>query len=501
MNNRDIDQFYINGQWVQAKDRKVIEITNPATGNITGTLSLGDEADIDQAVLAACKAFESYSRWSRQARIDLIASIIKKMKRGNDELAHAISLEIGAPASFAKWTQARAAVAHFREVKRVIQDFKFEDCIDNTRLRYEPIGVCGLITPWNWPINQITAKVAAALAAGCTMVLKPSELAPLSADVFTKILDEAGVPAGVFNLVHGTGDAIGSYLASHPNVDMISFTGSTRAGEAVSIAAAPTIKRVALELGGKSACILLPDADLEDVMPKAISNVMLNSGQSCNAAARILVPMQTLNHAIEQGEKALQKISIGMPSDNCDLGPIANEKQYLRVKKLINSAAAQGAKIIPSAQTLPTHLSAGFFIQPTIIANVTSTMEIFREEIFGPVVTITAYDSIDEAIELANDTNYGLSGAVWGQDKELVYHVASRLRTGMVHLNGAPLDIAAPFGGYKASGNGREYGIFGLKEYLEVKSIYGTSLETFFSDKQKNSPAMTLERNEKIQLV
>ena len=371
MKNRDIDRFYIDGHWVQAKDREVVEITNPATGSIIGNLSLGNKSDINEAVFAACQAFESYSLWSRHARIDLIASIIQKMEQCNDELADAISLEIGAPVSLAKGPQAGAAVDHFREIMGVLQDFTFEDFIASTRLRYEPVGVCGLITPWNWPINQIAAKVAPALAAGCTMVLKPSELAPLSADVFTQILDAAGVPAGVFNLVHGDGTVAGACLSSHPTLDMVSFTGSTRAGEAVSIAAAPTIKRVALELGGKSPCILLPDADVEDVIPKAISSVMLNSGQSCNASARFLVPTQHRNHVIKQAVQAVQKISIGEPTEDCDIGPIANKKQYLRVKNLINSAVAQGAEVFPREQILPVHLSKGFFIQPTIVMNVT----------------------------------------------------------------------------------------------------------------------------------
>jgi aldehyde dehydrogenase (NAD+) len=469
----DATQHYINGEWVQPVGAERADIINPATAEIVGSVALGNAADADAAVAAAKAAFDGWSRTSREERLDYLRQINAALIERNDEIADAITLTMGAPFGLSRGAQAPSGPQHFSEIIRVLETFDFESAMGTTLLRHEPVGVCVLITPWNWPMNQIATKVAPALAAGCTMVLKPSELAPLDADILADIIHKIGLPAGVFNLVHGDGPGIGDALTRHPDVDMVSFTGSTRAGIAISNNAASTIKRVALELGGKSANIILPGADLERAIPASVQSCMGNSGQSCIAPSRMLVERSMLAEVNRLAAVAAEKLTVGLPEDNPNLGPIANRAQYQRVTAMIDQAAREGSTLITGGPDCPAELAPGFFVRPTIFSDVTPDMMIAREEIFGPVLSIIPYDSVEEAIRIANDTPYGLSGYVWGPDQESCNMVAAQLRTGMVHINGASLDTAAPFGGYKMSGNGREWGVYGLHEFLEVKSVYG----------------------------
>jgi len=406
-------------------------------------------------------------------RLGYLRKITAALLARNDEIADAISAEMGAPLSLSRNAQAPSGAQHFDETIRVLEDYQFDMPLGTTLLRREPIGVCVLITPWNWPINQVAVKVAPALAAGCTMVLKPSELAPLDAVILAEIIHEAGVPPGVFNLVHGDGPGVGDALTKHPDVEMISFTGSTRAGVAISMNAAPTIKRVALELGGKSANIILPDADFEKAIPASVAGCMGNSGQSCNAPTRLLIPRESYARVKALATATAAKLTVGKSADDPKLGPIANAAQYGRVVDLIAKAQSEGGELIAGGPECPPELAPGLFVRPTIFGNVTPDMTLARDEVFGPVLAIICYDSIDEAVAIANDTVYGLSGYVWGADLVQARAVAARLRTGMVHINGASLDSAAPFGGTKMSGNGREWGKHGLEEFLEIKSVYG----------------------------
>jgi aldehyde dehydrogenase (NAD+) len=467
-------QFYIDGRWVAPVTPKTLDVIDPATEQPIGRISLGSAADVDRAVTAARAAFETYSRTSREERLALLQRIIAAYQARLEDMAQIISLEMGAPLSLAKAAQAPAGLAHFAKMLEVLSSYAFVENRDSTRILHEPVGVCGFITPWNWPVNQIACKVAPALAAGCTMVLKPSEIAPLSAIVFTEVLHEAGVPAGVFNLVNGDGPTVGAAIAAHPGIDMVSFTGSTRAGTQVAKAAADTVKRVAQELGGKSPNIILDDADLQRAVQQGVRSCFLNSGQSCNAPTRMLVPRARHAEAAAIAKATAEKIAVGDPrAEGSALGPVVSAAQFEKVQGLIRAGIDEGAELVAGGPGRPAGLSRGYFVRPTVFANVRNDMRIAREEIFGPVLCILPYENEDEAVRIANDTVYGLSGYVQSADPEHALRVAARLRTGNVHLNGAGPDFGAPFGGYKQSGNGREWGTYGFEEFLEVKAVLG----------------------------
>ncbi len=469
------NQFYIDGQWVEPAGSARLDVIDPATEAPVGTIALGTAADVERAVAAARAAFPAFSATSREARLDLLARICDTYKKRYDDMARAICTEMGAPLkALAGSGQAGSGLAHFKIAAGALRDFPFEKIQGSTRIVREAIGVCGLITPWNWPANQIACKVAPALAAGCTMVLKPSELAPLSALVLAEILHEAGVPAGVFNLVNGDGEGVGAPLSAHPDVDMISFTGSTRAGKQVMKTAADTVKKVALELGGKSANILLDDADFPKAVKQGVQTLMVNSGQNCNAPSRMLVPEDRLDEVEALAAAVVARSVVGDPlADGTTMGPLANAAQFRRVQSLIEQGVAEGAKLVAGGPGRPQGIERGFFARPTIFSRVSSGMTIAREEIFGPVLSILPYKDEDDAVRIANDTPYGLSGYVSSADLARARAVARRLRTGNVHLNGAPVDMTAPFGGYKQSGLGREWGAYGLEEFLETKAIIG----------------------------
>ncbi|WP_398306794.1 aldehyde dehydrogenase family protein [Zoogloea sp.] len=468
-------QFYIGGQWVEPTSTARLDVINPATEAAVGTIALGGPDDVARAVAAARAAFPAFSASTREARLALLQRICTAYKARYEDMARAISAEMGAPFKhLAGSAQSGSGLAHFKAAAAALADFSFEHSRGATRILREPIGVCALITPWNWPANQMACKVAPALAAGCTMVLKPSELAPLSAIILAEILDEAGVPAGVFNLVNGDGPGVGAPLCAHPDVDMVSFTGSTRAGKLVMKSAADTIKKVALELGGKSANILLDDADFPRAVKQGVLTLMTNSGQNCNAPSRMLVPESRLSEVEEIAAATLARVVVGDPAaDSTTMGPLANRAQFERVQALIATGIAEGAKCVTGGPGRPDGVERGFFTRPTIFSGVTPDMTISREEIFGPVLSILTYKDEEDAIRIANDTVYGLSGYVSSSDLARARSVARRLRTGNVHLNGAPIDLAGPFGGYKQSGLGREWGAFGVEEFLEVKAILG----------------------------
>ncbi|TQC49408.1 aldehyde dehydrogenase family protein [Rhodococcus sp. WS4] len=467
-------KFYVDGEWVDPIGTDTFNVVNPATEQAVATIALGDEKDVDRAVMAARKAFDSYGSTTGSDRIALLSRIIEVYERRADDLASTITQEMGAPTGLATTAQAPSGLVHLTAALDALRGFEFEEKIDTTTVVHEPVGVCAFITPWNWPVNQIAAKVAPALAAGCTMVLKPSEVAPLNAIVFAEILHEAGVPAGVFNLVHGDGPTVGAALSMHPDIDMVSFTGSTRAGVEVARNAAHTVKRVTQELGGKSANIVLDDADLEEVITRDVLGVVVNSGQSCNAGSRILVPSDRMDDAIAIARAASESIVVGPPeAEGTTVGPLVSQTQFDRVQRLIQTGIDEGGTLVAGGVGRPAGLSTGYYVQPTIFADVTNDMTIAREEIFGPVMMLIAYEDESDAIRIANDTTYGLSGMVSSSDPQRARNVARQLRTGMVHLNGAPLAFDAPFGGYKQSGNGREFGRFGLMEYLEAKAIFG----------------------------
>ncbi|UAW99865.1 aldehyde dehydrogenase family protein [Halopseudomonas nanhaiensis] len=467
-------QFYINGQWVEPKGQGTVDVVNPATEEAVATIALGNHEDVDLAVAAARKAFETYSQTSREDRIALLEKIIAVFQKRMGDVAEAISQEMGAPAKLSKMAQAPSGLGHFAVALEVLKDYQFEEQIGNTMVVKEPIGVCGLITPWNWPMNQLTCKVAPAIATGCTMVLKPSEVAPLSALLLAEILDEAGVPAGVFNLVNGDGPTVGAAMSGHRGIDMMSFTGSTNAGRHVMQNGANTIKRVALELGGKSANILLDDVNFEKMVAHGVMSCMNNSGQSCNAPTRMLVPSSRMDEVVAIAQAVAGKVKPGDPNaEDTVIGPVASKAQWNKIQDLIAKGIDEGAKVIAGGPGRPEGVSKGYYVKPTVFANVTNEMTIAREEIFGPVLSIIGYESEDEAVRIANDTQYGLSGYVSSGDIERARKVARRIRTGMVHINGAPLDNRAPFGGYKESGNGREWGHHGFEDFLEIKSIFG----------------------------
>jgi len=466
-------QFFIDGKWVDPISAENLEVVNPATEEPIAEIAMGNQADVDAAVDAARAAFETWSQTSVGERLAVLDRIIEVYQTRMADIGETISQEMGAPLSMALRAQAGAGIGHFMTARRVLAEYEFEREMGTTLLVKEPIGVCGLITPWNWPINQIACKVAPALAAGCTMVLKPSEVAPLNAVIFAEVLDGAGVPAGVFNLVHGDGPTVGTALSSHPDVDMVSFTGSTRAGVEVAKNAAPTVKRVAQELGGKSANIILDDADFATAVARDMSLMCNNSGQSCNAPSRMLVPAARMDEAASIAAEAASKVVVGDPNaETTRIGPVVSEVQFNRIQGLISKGIAEGAKIEVGGPGLPDGLDKGYFVKPTVFSHVTNDMTIAREEIFGPVMVMIGYEDDDDAIRIANDTSYGLSGYISG-DSVRARAMARRIRSGNVHLNDAPGDLNAPFGGYKQSGNGREWGELGMEEFLETKAILG----------------------------
>ncbi len=470
--------FYIEGKWIGPVTPHDREVINPATEKSIATISLGSAADVDKAVAAAKKAFESYSETTPQPRVALLKRIIEVYQSKAEELAEAISLEMGAPLAFARTAQVGAGLAHFSQMVKVLESFEFEELRGSTLLRKEPLGPCGLITPWNWPMNQIACKVAPALGAGCTMVLKPSELAPLSAHLFAEILHEAGVPPGVFNMVNGDGPTVGAAIASHPDIAMVSFTGSTRAGVAVAMAAAPTVKRVTQELGGKSAYIILDDADFEAAVKDGTQGCLRNSGQSCNAPTRMLVPRAKMAEAAAIAKRIAEATKVGDPlAKETNIGPLVSKAQFEKVQSLIAKGVIEGAELVAGGPGRPDGITSGYFARPTVFAQVRNDMTIAREEIFGPVLCIIAYEDEDDAVRIANDTPYGLSGYVASKDIEHARRVAKRIRSGNVHINGARPDFAGSFGGYKQSGNGREWGEAGLEEFLELKAVFGHTVQ------------------------
>ena len=470
---RDCTKFYINGEWIAPAGRETLEVVNPATEAPAATISLGTAEDVDAAVAAARAAFDGFAATSREERIDMLAGISKAYQARYADLAAAIHEEMGAPMELATGPQAGSGVAHFQTMAAILKDYPFEEDKGGYDLVREPIGVVGLITPWNWPVNQIACKVAPAIAAGCPMVLKPSEVAPISAYVLTEVLNAAGLPKGVFNMVNGTGPDVGAAISGHPGVDMVSFTGSTRAGIEVAKNAAPTVKRVAQELGGKSANIILEDADLARAVSHGTAACMLNSGQSCNAPTRMLVPAAKMAEAAAIAKTVAEKMtpSAGGGEGDGGIGPLASETQWRKVQDLIETGAREGAEIVAGGPGKPDGIETGYYVRPTVFANVSNDMTIAREEIFGPVLSIIPYKDEDEAVAAANDTPYGLSAYVSGGDVAHARQTARRLRAGNVHVNGANVNFNAPFGGYKQSGNGREWGAAGLEEFLEMKAV------------------------------
>jgi len=470
---RDYLKFYINGSWIDPAEPNAAAVIDPATEQVAGHISLGSAADVDAAVDAARRAFPAWMRTGREERINLLERIATEYGRRHNDVAEAIISEMGAPWDLAEGTQTAIGLSHLQAAIDALKDYRFEELRGTTRIVREPIGVCAFITPWNWPINQIVCKVVPALAAGCTMVLKPSEIAPFSAVIWAEILDAAGVPPGVFNLINGDGPTVGEALASHPHVDMVSFTGSTRAGVRVAIAAAPTIKRVHQELGGKSPHIVLDDDALPKSVVWGVHAVALNAGQNCNAPTRMLVPRPRLAETIELAREAADGLRVGPPRTSPDIGPVISETQWNRIQSLINQGIKEGATLIAGGPGRPAGLEEGYYVRPTVFADVTNEMTIAREEIFGPVLAIIAYDDVDHAIEIANDSPYGLAAYVSGKDMDAVRTIAAELRAGQVNLNGAPPDFMAPFGGYKQSGNGREWGDHAITEFLETKAVLG----------------------------
>ena len=468
-------QFYIDGAWIDPVAPRDHHVINPATEEAIATISLGGEADAVKAILAARAAFDGYSNSSVDERVAILEKIIALYSARLGEIAQAISSEMGAPMWLATTAQAPSGLGHFMVALKALKAFAWESSRGNTRIRYEAVGVCGLITPWNWPMNQIACKVGPALAAGCTLVLKPSELAPLDAMILADIIHEAGVPEGVFNLVNGDGPGVGTTLATHPEIDFVSFTGSTRAGIEIAKGAAPTVKRIAQELGGKSPNIVLPDADIEKAVASGVAQVMMNTGQSCNAPTRMFVPKDRQDEAIAVAKAAAEAVVVADPAGdgNATIGPLANKRQFEKVRSMIEIGIEEGATLVTGGVGRPDGFNRGYFVRPTVFANATNEMTIAREEIFGPVLTIIPYETEADAIRMANDTVYGLSGYVQSENLDHARAVARQIRAGMIHINGASVDQAAPFGGYKQSGNGREWSDFGLEEFLEVKAVMG----------------------------
>jgi aldehyde dehydrogenase (NAD+) len=467
-------QFYIDGAWVEPSSNATLDVIDPSTEEAYIKIAMGTAADVNRAVAAAKAAFPSYSQTSREERLALLKRIQEAYQARYADIAQAISKEMGAPTKLAQQAQAAMGSAHLAKMIEVLTNFEFEHLQGTTLIAREPIGVCGFITPWNWPMNQIMCKVAPALAAGCTMVLKPSEIAPIDAVIFAEVLDAAGVPKGVFNLVQGDGPTVGQAIASHPDVDMVSFTGSTRAGILVAKAAADTVKRVHQELGGKSANILLSDVDLRKAVAKGVAGCFGNSGQSCNAPTRMFVHADQHDEAVSIAKAAADGFRVGPPAEEGTvLGPVVSEVQFNKIQKLIQAGIDEGATLVTGGTGRPDGLNRGYYVRPTIFANVKPEMTIAREEIFGPVLSILPYHSEEEAVRLANDTVYGLAAYVQSADLGRARKVAAQMRTGTVQVNYPAMDAGAPFGGYKQSGNGREWGEFGLEEFLETKAVIG----------------------------
>ena len=469
--------FYIDGKWVSPKSKEEIKVINPATEENCAVISLGNKEDVDMAVRSAKKAYESWSFSTKDERIKLLEKLYENYKKRWADIADAITTEMGAPKDFATKLQAGTGAAHLKSFIKYLKNFEFEKPLGehapNQRLIYEPKGVCALITPWNWPMNQVCLKVMPALASGCTMVLKPSELAPLSSMILAELIDETKFPAGVFNLVNGDGATTGDALTSHPDVNMISFTGSTRAGALISQNAAKDFKRVSLELGGKGANIIFKDADPEAIERGAL-RCFRNSGQSCNAPTRMLVEKSMYNEAVERLKKYTESFEVGDPKKEGEhIGPVISETQYNKIQALIKKGIDEGAKLVAGGPGKPEGLEKGYFVKPTVFADVNNNMDIARTEIFGPVLSVMPFETEEEAIQIANDTPYGLTNYIQTQDKEKVKRVARKLRSGMVDVNGAGIAVDAPFGGFKHSGIGREAGEHGLEEFLEVKSVGG----------------------------
>ncbi|WP_426126551.1 aldehyde dehydrogenase family protein [Pararhizobium sp. PWRC1-1] len=470
----DKRKFYINGEWVAPLVANDLEVLNPATEKPVAVISMGSAGDIDRAVAAAKKAFVTYSRTTTEERLALLEKLLAIYKRRYEEMAQTITLELGAPLSMSREQQADVGVGHLQGFIDALKRLHTREVLPNgdVMLR-EPVGVCGLITPWNWPINQIALKVVPALATGSTCVLKPSEFTPLNAMLYAEMVHEAGFPAGTFNLVNADGLNVGAALSKHKDVDMMSFTGSTRAGIAVSKDAAETVKRVTLELGGKSPNIVFEDADLEDRVAGSVLECFNNSGQSCDAPTRLLVQKSVYDKAVEIATRVGKEARVGNPAEEgSHIGPLVSDVQFGRVQALIEAGIAEGARVLVGGAGKPEGFETGYFVKPTIFADVNNTMRIAREEVFGPVLAIMPFETEEEAIEIANDTNYGLAAYVQTGDPKRAERVASRLRAGMVHINGGPHRYGSPFGGYKQSGNGREGGMFGLEDFLEVKTVH-----------------------------
>jgi aldehyde dehydrogenase (NAD+) len=466
-------KHYIGGQWVDSLGGKRHQVISPSTEEPCTEITLGTQADVDAAVKAARDALPAWSATSREERVAVMERIIAEYQKRAPDLARSMANEMGAPVSFASVAQVGAGIGGFLGTIAALKEFDFTEQQGKVTVAYEPIGVVGMITPWNWPLNQIALKVAPSLAAGNTMVLKPSEECPGNAAIFAEILDAAGVPPGVFNLVQGDGPGVGAAIAAHPDIEMVSFTGSTRAGIAVAIAAAPTVKRVHQELGGKSPNIVLPDAKFEDVLPPTVQGVLVNTGQSCIAPTRILVPKEREAEAAQFVKAMFEATPVGDPlSEGMHIGPVVNKAQYEKIQGLIQSAIDEGATLETGGTDRPADMNRGYYIKPTVFSGVTPDMRIAREETFGPVATLMAYESLDQAVEIANDTEYGLSAVISG-DPAKAADIAPKLRAGMVAINSWGPAPGSPFGGYKQSGNGREGGLFGLKDFMEVKSISG----------------------------
>ena len=475
----DTKNFYINGAWVAPLSGSEMDVIDPSTEQVCGVISMGGKADTDAAVAAAKAAFDSWSQTPKAQRLLVLKKFLKIYQARNDEMGHAISLEMGAPIDMALTSQAASGSEHTEGLINELEKFEFERALNeqapNDRIIYEAIGVCALITPWNWPMNQVSLKAIAAMAAGCTMVLKPSEIAPLSSLVFADMMHEAGIPAGVFNLVNGDGAGVGSHLTGHPDVDMVSFTGSTRAGALISKNAADTVKRVALELGGKGANIVFADAD-EKAIARGVHHCFSNSGQSCNAPTRMLVERSFYAQAVAIATAAAAQVEVGRATEHGHhIGPVVSELQYNKIQALIKVGMDEGAEVVAGGLGKPQGLEMGYFVKPTIFANVNNDMQISREEVFGPVLCMIPFDTEEQAIAIANDTVFGLTNYIQTQDSAKANRVARRLRSGMVQMNGTFRSAGAPFGGYKQSGNGREGGVWGLEDFLEVKSISGWS--------------------------
>ncbi|MBO1328142.1 aldehyde dehydrogenase family protein [Acetobacter suratthaniensis] len=467
-------EFYINGQWCAPAGSERLDVINPATETPCATIAMGNAQDVDKAVAAARAAFPAWSASSKEERIALLEKVIALYQSRSEEMAQAISLEMGSPIARARDSQAWSGYGHMQETLDALRAFSFDTVRDDMLLTHEAAGVAGLITPWNWPMNQIACKVAPALAAGCTMVLKPSEVAPLSALLFAEIMDEAGVPAGVFNMINGNGPEVGEALARHPDVDVMSITGSTRAGAAVARASADTIKRVLQELGGKSANIILPDADFQAAVSDGVRRCMGNSGQTCDAPTRMLVPQARMAEAMNVAQAVLSELRVGNPADETtEYGPVVSALQFERIQALIAKGIEEGATLVGGGTGKPAGLEVGYYVKPTVFGQVSPDMTISREEIFGPVLSIIGYADEEDAIRLANDTVYGLAAYVQSCDLAHARAVARRLRAGNVTLNQGAWTVKAPFGGYKQSGNGRECSVFGLLDFLELKAVIG----------------------------